>query len=727
MYKEIVELLHKKDEEAPPPVWKTSLSDEAPSDNMESKADTTQRMQKQPMHPDYDSLVDRKKIDVNDSYNAPIPVREKSVTDNFMEVLNALQEQIDKTKDPVEKKRTIIYRDALIQDAKNAAGDLPTPPQNANLQKDVAGGVQPEATQSPIPQETPPVIQNIEQNQDKNLSNIQHNFGAGNNEKQMQPPPPMGGLQNAPSVMPSAPSSGIVAPNTGGLTANDQYTAMRKQYMESQAALLKQQQAIMDSLSNRGQSPSEMLMSLSKGFLTPTRGGAFGESMGNAMGSLHGQLAEASKNAEKIAEMKLKLYQDQAKLQQGNLMAQNMGVMFGGKGNGVAGTAGATGTAGSTTGASGLPPVNVNGTPVPAQSIIDSMDPSLKHLIMLKMSAGDVEGGMKDLNDYVSKLSLSNAEMSPDTKTFRASIAHLPPEAQLRLMGSYAEQKGTGDTAVSRANARSTIQKDINEGNITQEQGDAILKSLGVTTTKPATTNAATTPVIGLTTDEAIVPPTVARKLQETRTLESDKPFQEKTAAVMARDPIAISNSNRNTTDIYTIVSKYPKIVGLLQNSGWLAGALASAERGVQLGRGFSVSLPVTQFLEKAKLSKEEQSILSTLQQKLEAEFFVDAKTAKSILGPSFSNNDAVLAHAPMATSAEQASATMRWAQTRRILNQQQLELYNSISDYNGKRTGIAPSQYYIDKNSGYQDIIKRYDPTIEGSYFHNYYKQHPL
>ena len=161
--------------------------------------------------------------------------------------------------------------------------------------------------------------------------------------------------------------------------------------------------------------------------------------------------------------------------------------------------------------------------------------------------------------------------------------------------------------------------------------------------------------------------------------------------------------------------------------AGLEAAADSASGGGIQLGRGYSVSLPVTKFLEKANLNKKEQEMLSTLQQKLEAEFFVDAKMAKSILGPSFSNNDATLAHAPMATTADQAAATMRWAQTRRLYNQQQLELYNSISDYNEKHPGAAPNKYYRDKNSGFQEILNRYDPAIEGSYFNNYYKQHPL
>jgi hypothetical protein len=492
--------------------------------------------------------------------------------------------------------------------------------------------------------------------------------------------------------------------------------------MESQAELLKQQKAIMDSLSSRGQSPSEMLMSLSKGFLTPTRGGSFGESMGNAMGSLHTQLGEASKNAEKIADMKLKLYQAQAKLQQDNLMAQNMGVQFGGKGTG------ATTGAGATTGTSALPPVNINGTTVTAQSIIDSMDPSLKNLIMLNISSGKLDAGMKLYEDYVSKLALSNAEMSPDTKTFRASIAHLPPETQRRLMDSYAEAKGTGDTAVSRANARSAIQKDINEGNITQEQGDAILKSLGIPTAQP-TAQTATTVAGGAGTTNT--PPSIAREITKARILEYDKPAAAHNAAILTHDPLSIQRSNQNTTDIYTIVEAYPKIVGLLQKSGWFNGLLAAVDTesggGIQLGRGYQVSAPVTTFLQNSKLDKKEREMLTTLKQKLEAEFFVDAKMAKSILGPSFSNNDATLAHAPMATVADGKDAIMRWAQTRRLYNQQHQELYNSISDYNEKHPGAAPSKYYRDKNSGYQEILNRYDPAIEGSYFNNYYKQHPL
>ena len=731
MYKELVELMSKKAPDEQPVVNDTSTESGTgraftTSDNIETPSASKKRAERLPMHSDYDSLVDRKKIDVNDSSNASMPVREKSVTDNFMEVLNALQAQLERSTDPAEKRSIANYIDALIQDAKNAAGDLAPNPQNANLQKDVAGGAQPEANQTPIQQETPPVIQNIEQNQDKNLSSIQNNFGAGNIESRMQPPPAMGGLQNAPYVVPSAPAGGL---QPEAQPATDQYAAMRKQYMESQAELMKQQKAIMDSLSSRGQSPSEMLMSLSKGFLTPTRGGSFGESMGNAMGSLHGQLAEASKNAEKIAEMKLKLYQEQAKLQQGNLMAQNMGSMFGGKGNGVAGTAGATGTAGSTTGTSALPPVNINGTPVPAQSIIDSMDPSLKHLVMLKMSTGDVAGGMKDLNDYVLTIAKSDREMSPDTKTFRASIAHLPPDIQRRLMDSYATIKGTGDTATARAKAQSDIQKDINEGNLTPDQGNALLQSLGIPTSQPTAKTATT--VTGGAGTSMTTPPSITREIAKSRILENDKPAAASNAAILTHDPLSIQRSNKNTTDIYTIVKQYPQIVGLLQKSGWLAGLQAAADSasggGIQLGRGYSVSLPVTKFLEKSNLNKKEQEMLSTLQQKLEAEFFVDAKMAKSILGPSFSNNDATLAHAPMATTADQAASTMRWAQTRRLYNQQQLELYNSISDYNEKNPGAAPNKYYKDKNSGFQEILNKYDPAIEGSYFNNYYKQHPL
>ena len=83
----------------------------------------------------------------------------------------------------------------------------------------------------------------------------------------------------------------------------------RMEYETQRIALLEQQQKLIESLSVR--SPSQDFFRIGQAFLSPTRGGSFGESMANVSGAMaEGQSADAKRNQD-LAKMRYELAQQQ--------------------------------------------------------------------------------------------------------------------------------------------------------------------------------------------------------------------------------------------------------------------------------------------------------------------------------------------------------------------------------------------------------------------------------
>lgn len=192
----------------------------------------------------------------------------------------------------------------------------------------------------------------------------------------------------------------------------------------------------------------------------------------------------------------------------------------------------------------------------------------------------------------------------------------------------------------------------------------------------------------------------------------ADKPAQETMATLMkSSGPETTIASNQRLNELVTIVNNYPKVVGLMNQQGVVAGLAAAAQEGVKAG-STSVSLPVTTFLEKQKLTPQEQQIARRVAQLLDQEFFTRAALAKSALGPQISNTDAVAMRSPMARPEDGAQLIKYWSLHGVLMNRQNDDLVNSYNSWMDRTKGKQPARQYW--NTEGRKILNQYTPYFQ-------------
>jgi hypothetical protein len=192
----------------------------------------------------------------------------------------------------------------------------------------------------------------------------------------------------------------------------------------------------------------------------------------------------------------------------------------------------------------------------------------------------------------------------------------------------------------------------------------------------------------------------------------ADKPAQDTMAVLMkSAGPETTIASNQRLTELVNIINQNPRVVGLMNQQGLVAGAASAAQQGIQVGN-YSVSLPVTTFLEKAKLSPSEQQVARRVAQLLDQEFFTRAALAKSALGPQISNVDAIAMRSPMARPEDGAQLIKYWSLHGVLVNRQNDALVNSYNSWLDGTKGKQPTRQFW--NTEGRKILNQYTPYFE-------------
>jgi hypothetical protein len=214
------------------------------------------------------------------------------------------------------------------------------------------------------------------------------------------------------------------------------------------------------------------------------------------------------------------------------------------------------------------------------------------------------------------------------------------------------------------------------------------------------------------TSDLAGLPLADQNKEMLARLSAADKPAQETMAVLMkSAGPETTVASNQRLKEIVNMTNNYPQVVGLMNQQGVFAGIAAAAQQGLQVG-STSVSLPVTTFLEKAKLSPQEQQVARRFGQLLDQEFFTRAAIAKSALGPQISNTDAIAMKSPMARPEDGAELIKYWSLHGVLVNRQNDALVNSYNSWLDSTKGRQPTRQYW--NTEGRKILNQYTPYFE-------------
>jgi hypothetical protein len=150
----------------------------------------------------------------------------------------------------------------------------------------------------------------------------------------------------------------------------------------------------------------------------------------------------------------------------------------------------------------------------------------------------------------------------------------------------------------------------------------------------------------------------------------------------------------------------------MMQNEGLISGLMTAAQEGIQAQAGqynVRVGLPVKEFLQRVKLSPEDQQSVRDVSRILGTEFLSNVKANKGLLGVNPTDNDARLLQAPMASIEDSSKAVQLWARQQLLLNRQREKLYGAYDAYASNAGPAASPRQFFSPGSVYEKINKEY------------------
>jgi len=201
-------------------------------------------------------------------------------------------------------------------------------------------------------------------------------------------------------------------------------------------------------------------------------------------------------------------------------------------------------------------------------------------------------------------------------------------------------------------------------------------------------------------------------EIQKQRVQEADKSFNAKRDEILNYTPQLLESSNTNLKQLNEIATRKPQIFAMMQNEGLLSGLMTAAQEGIQAQAGqynVRVGLPVKEFLQRVKLSPEDQQAVRDVSRILGTEFLSNVKANKGLLGVNPTDNDARLLQAPMASIDDSSRAVQLWARQQLLLNKQREALYGAYDGYTSRVGPAASPRQFFSPGSVYEKINKDY------------------
>jgi hypothetical protein len=232
-------------------------------------------------------------------------------------------------------------------------------------------------------------------------------------------------------------------------------------------------------------------------------------------------------------------------------------------------------------------------------------------------------------------------------------------------------------------------------------------------TAQPAMPTPGQAPVsAGKPADLAGIPLAAQADIQKQRVQDTDKVFNAKRDEIVNFTPQLLESSNTNLKQLDQIAAKKPQIFAMMQNEGLISGLMTAAQEGIQAQAGqynARIGLPVKEFLQRVKLSPEDQQSVRDVSRILGTEFLSNVKANKGLLGVNPTDNDARLLQAPMASIDDSSRAVQLWARQQLLLNKQREALYGAYDQYSNKAGASASPRQFFSPGSVYEKINKEY------------------
>lgn len=435
-----------------------------------------------------------------------------------------------------------------------------------------------------------------------------------------------------------------------------------------------------------GNNTQQLLLAISQGMLTPGPTGHFGESLGNAAGAASKVMQ--TQEAAGLENAKMRLQLAQAEREQGN---KTKALNFAASSLGMSPQQLSSGLQ-----SGNLPPGSFSRIKPEALFITSQLDKSVGDALSKTLEA-----------DF------KNAQLA--IELYRAGVDRAKIEAEfgpavLKLLPESPFSSGASSAAPSAAPpvTPTSETKPVAEAQTDQKPP---AQPAPFQPSQPPQQAAQPAPA----DDLEGLPLATQKAIREQRQKDMEAPFSEKRKQIYTFDPQTVGSSDSRLREIYDIVNRHPQIVGLLQGQGLFKALGSAMQQGSQTPWG-TWSLPITEFQRKLKLNDTQQTIATRLSQLLGEQFFENARTNKSILGPSISNSDVMLLKAPVATAEDSAEAIKYWTKQNILGNKQKLDLYNALIEFDqSKGSKYSPAEFFNPKrNPQYDTIVKKYQSLTD-------------
>ena len=247
---------------------------------------------------------------------------------------------------------------------------------------------------------------------------------------------------------------------------------------------------------------------------------------------------------------------------------------------------------------------------------------------------------------------------------------------------------------------------------VAQQQAGQLPAAPAVTA-QPAMPTPGQAPIsAGKPADLVGVPLAAQAEIQKQRVQDTDKVFNAKRDEIVNYTPQLLESSNTNLKQLDDIARRKPQIFAMMQNEGLISGLMTAAQEGIQAQAGqynVRIGLPVKEFLQRVKLSPEDQQAVRDVSRILGSEFLSNVKANKGLLGVNPTDNDARLLQAPMASIDDSSRAVQLWARQQLLLNKQREALYSAYDQYSAKAGPSASPRQFFSPGSVYEKINKDY------------------
>lgn len=201
-------------------------------------------------------------------------------------------------------------------------------------------------------------------------------------------------------------------------------------------------------------------------------------------------------------------------------------------------------------------------------------------------------------------------------------------------------------------------------------------------------------------------------KSQREASSKRGEPFQKKFDALTTYDYNTVQTNDLKNRELIQLVKDHPNVVGQLVHQGPLYALLQAAESGVSTPFG-SLSVPVTEALNKLKMTPEEQAVARNILQITSDLNQTIMRTGKDIYGPQISAFDAQEMAKPGFKATDPMSFLVYLAGKNIVTNKFLGEMADAQQKYFEDNKTASTSSFFSSRNKIYTDIVDRFNATM--------------